>query len=255
MKFRFLILALLFSTIWVNAQNFDIKINAGANATYIPKFQNQLTIVDGFIIPGLYTPGNAKNPPIVVESASTPNYKAGFFADAEISQELWNNWKLSLSLGASQINYTYDNRVPATTLSPDTSMKSLFSNYGNTRMLYFSSRFLNVTKSFNRVSLQIGPVVNYLANKKFNNTYLFYDASDSLNAKAGIFEQKEGANKWLIGGHFNFRYKISPPLEIMVGTQYFFNSLYKKENTYESIYKKSKPLQLQVGLSYRIAYF
>lgn len=255
MKIRLLILALFLSVVGTHAQNFDIKISAGANATSIPKFQNQLTIIDGFSVPGLYTIGNAKNPPIVVETPSTPNYKAGFFADAELAKELWNNWKLSVSLGVSQINYTYDTRVPATSLSPDTSMKALFSNYGDTRMFYFSSRFLNVTKSFNRVSLQLGPVVNYLVNKKFDNTYLFFDKADSLNAKAAIFEQKGGANKWLLGGHFNLRYKISPPLEIMIGTQYFFNSLYPKAETYGPIYRKTKPLQLQLGLSYRIAYF
>lgn len=256
MKFKLIPVLLLAWACSTSAQNFDLKLNAGANATQINKFQNKLTIVDAFIVPGLYTVENAKNTPQVAEPTVATNYKPGFFVDAELGKELWNDWKLSLSLGLQEVSFTYDTRLPANNIiNTDTSMKAVIGNYGNTNLLYINSRVANISKTFSRISLQAGPLLSYLVHKKYNNTYLFYSNEDKTNATAGIFEQKGDATKLLLGAHLNLRYKLFTPLEVMIGSQYFFNSIYKKEGTYEPMYKKSKPLQLMIGLSYRVAYF
>lgn len=253
---KILLLAIVgLCTIYVRAQSFDVKINAGANATQINNFESGFTIMYGMQL----DPTIHLNPPSpVVQNIqgvkSQPNYKVGFFADAELGKEFWNHWKLSFSLGLNQIAYTYDTKLPSNILfAKDTMMKGVSANYGNTSLIYLTSRFLNASKSFGRVSFQVGPIISYLIHKKYNTGYRFVDSANSVYHT--LVETKGDASKLLLGGHFNLRYKIMTPLEIFIGTQYFFNSMYNKEGTYHDMYKKSMPLQLQVGLSYRVAYF
>ncbi|HRN48356.1 MAG TPA: hypothetical protein PK110_05295 [Niabella sp.] len=255
MRYIFFLALGIISTIIVSAQNFDIKISAGADATQMKNFNNGFTIIQG--IP--FKTGNElpQKTPVVskIEGASSQtNYKVGFFADAEISKEFWNHWKLSISLGVNQLAYTYDTKLPANNLfEKDTMMKQISNDFGDTKLLYINSRFLNVSKSFGRVSLQLGPVVNYLVHKKYNADFSIIDSVNSVSHV--ISEQRGNPKKLKLGGHLNLRYKILTPLEIMIGTQYFFNSIYESAGTYEGVYKKSNPIQLQLGLSYRIAYF
>ncbi len=255
MKYFLILFYFLIPSFLVRAQGFDIKLSAGANSTYMRNFDGNYTIETGEL--GV-TPSLNQLPSHTTQGFgnvhSVANYKVGAFADAEFGIEFWNKWRLSFSLGGNQITYTYDTKIPANNWTgKDTSVKAMIPSYGDTRLLYLSSRFANLSKSFGKISLQAGPVLHYLLHKKYENSFYF---RDTANMTYSNFKEERGAaNHFLIGGNLNLRYTLIRELEVMVGTQYFFSKLYDKEGTAKDQYQKSNPLQLQVGLSYRIAYF
>jgi len=121
-----------------------------------------------------------------------------------------------------------------------TSMPHNNTEYGDTRLTYLTSRPLNLTRSFQRFSLQAGPVLNYLIDKKDNNTVVIYNNGEPTGA---YFEQKGSAKKFLAGVHLNARYAVTKRLEIMLGGQYFMSATYKEQG---------KPRQVQLGVSYTL---
>lgn len=233
------------------AQKNELKINASANTTILPNFQNQIFIADGFTIPNFINPANSKNTPQTWKTNSTTKSKVGFVVEAEAGRKLNNRWKLSLSLGLMQMNYSYDTYIPQSFYKNDFHLKDIASNYGNTKLTYLTSRPINVGVTFNKFSIQGGAILNYLVGKKYTNTVVVYD--NNGQAAGAFFETKGEPKQFLFGAHLNARYEIVPHLEVMLGGQYFFNSLYKKDGTYQPMYDKSKALQLQLGLSYNLA--
>ncbi|SEL07495.1 hypothetical protein SAMN04488505_1011434 [Chitinophaga rupis] len=85
--------------------------------------------------------------------------------------------------------------------------------------------------------------------EKYTNTVVIYNEGTG-EAVDPFFEEKGDAQKFLFGAHLNARYSVAHNLEVMLGGQYFFNSLYKSENTFKPFHDKSKVLQVQLGLSY-----
>lgn len=246
-----LILFMLVTTT-TTAQKFDLKINAAANLTLMPDFQNRIYIVDGFIMPGAIGVQFARNPPAVATPTSTTNPGAGFTVEAEIGMKLNDTWKLSLALGLMQLRYDYDTHISQSFYKNDFYLGDVLAEYGKTKFTYLNLRPLNVTRMFNRFSLQAGPVLSYLLSKQYTNTVVIYNTSTS-EAVGGFFEGKGNAQKFLFGAHLNTRYAVIKHLELILGAQYFFNSLYQSEGTYEPLRDKSKALQLQLGLSYNFA--
>jgi hypothetical protein len=234
------------------AQKFDLKINAAANLTLMPDFQNQIYIVDGFIAPGLIGVQYARNGFVVNSTTSNTKLGAGFTVEAEAGMKLDNKWKLSLALGLMQLRYNYDTYISQSFYKNDFYLGDVLSEYGDSRFTYLTLRPVNVTRTFSRFSVQAGPVLNYLLNKKIINTVVISNPSTN-EAVGGFFEEKGDAQKFLFGAHLNARYAVIKNLEVMAGAQYFFNSLYKSEGTYEPLRDKSKALQLQLGLSYNFA--
>lgn len=151
-----------------------------------------------------------------------------------------------------QLSYDYDTYTGQSAENRPTYASELSEKHGDTRFTYLSARPLNVTRFFGRFSLQAGPVFNYLINKQFNNVIVRYDPSTG-NAANALFEIKGDAQRFVWGGHLNARFAVSKQLEVMLGGQYFLNSLYKKEGTYEDLRDKSKTLQLQLGVSYNFS--
>jgi hypothetical protein len=246
--------AILFTLIagTASAQQFDLKINAGGNLTMMPGFQNQIYIVDRFAVPGWININNAYNQPIVTKSASKTSAGIGYNIEAEVGKKLGDKWKLSLSVGLMQLRYNYDTYISQSFYKNDFYLGDVNDKYGESKFTYLTSRPLNVTRLFNRFSVQAGPVLSFLLDKKYINTVVIYDQNTG-EAAGAFFEEKGDAQKVLFGAHLNTRYAVVKNLEVMLGAQYFFNSVYKSEGTYEGIHDKSKPLQFQLGLSYNFA--
>ncbi|MBO9728962.1 MAG: hypothetical protein J7623_10030 [Chitinophaga sp.] len=251
MKFPIALMVLVFCSMAGIAQKNELKINASANTTILPNFQNRIAIANGFNIPDVIIVNNSQNPIYVVDANSSTKSKVGFVVEAEAGRKLNNRWKLSLSLGVMQVNYSYDTYIPQSFYKNDFHLKDIASDYGNTKLTYLTSRPINVGVTFNKFSIQGGAILNYLVGKKYTNTVVVYN--NNGHAAGAFFEEKGEPKQFLLGGHLNARYEIVPNLEVMLGGQYFFSSLYKKENTYQPLYDKSKALQLQLGLSYNLA--
>lgn len=218
-----------------------------------PGFQSRIVIVDRFVIPGLISINNAYNPPAETKTASKTSPGFGYNIEAEVGKKLGDKWKISLSVGLMQLCYDYDTYISRSFYKNDFSLANEYDEYGDSKFTYFTFRPLNVTRVFQRFSVQAGPVLSFLLSKKYINTVVIYDANTG-EASGAFFEEKGDVQKVLFGAHLNTRYEIIKNLEVMLGTQYFFNSLYKSGGTYKGMYDKSKPLQFQLGLSYNFAH-
>ena len=243
------LLILSITTTATQAQKFELKINASANVTTVPSVEDQIYIVDGFVIPNYLSPSNASSVSIMPIKTSRRKAGVGFTAEVEGGMKLSEKWKLSLALGITELRYDYDTYITQSFYKNNFYLGDAFAKYGNTRFTYLTSRPLNVSWLYKRFSLQGGPILNYLVGKKYSNAVIIYDASTGQAAGA-FFERKGAPQKFLFGAHLNARYTILRPLEIMLGGQYFFNSLYDKD-TFEPYREKSKALQIQLGLSYK----
>lgn len=235
--------------ITAGAQKIELKINAGANVSLLPDFENQISIVDGFVTPGIISINNARNPPVVTKTTSETKAGVGFTVEAEAGKRLTGNWKLSVSLGVSQISYDYDSHISQSFFKNNFNLSEVYNEYGDTRFTYLTCRPLNVSKTFSRFSVQAGAILNYLISKKNTNTVVLYNVG-SLETLGAFFEQKGEPQQLLFGAHANARFAIAKKLELMLGGQYFFNSLYGADGTYGPLRDKGKALQVLLGLSY-----
>lgn len=246
------LLLLTLSTTAASAQKIELKINAAANLTILPDFNNRIYIADGFIVPGLITPANARKLSITTPVSATRN-RPGLMLEAEAGKKLSSRWKLSVALGFIRMKYDYDTHIAQSFYGNNFYLGEKAAKYGETRLSYLSARPANVAVTFNRFSLQGGPVIGYLIGKQYTNNVVIH--SNTGEAVGAFWEEKGDVQQWLFGAHLNARYEIIPRLEVMLGGQYFFNSIYKRDGTYEPLYNKSKPLQVQLGVSYRILPF
>ncbi len=229
------------------AQQYSLSVNAGGNASFVKNFQSKIIYVEDFVIPDYINIDNSRQSPVNYSAPSQTKPGVGFYVDGAITRRLANHWGLSASLGVTQTVFTYDTKIGMEAVS----MKSVWNGYGDSRFTYLYSKLLNVEKQFNRLSLQAGPVLNYLIAKKYSNTIIRYGSDGK--AVSGYFEEKGLPRKLLIGGQLNMRYRVLKPLDVVLGAGYSFSSLYQKENTGMDVYKKSKPLQISLGLHYRLA--
>ena len=231
------------------SQQYRFSVTAGANTSFMKDFQSEILYTEGFLIPGYIDINNAKSLRAGYSTPSQTKPKTGFYADGVLTRTLRNNWGLSVSLGVLQTAFTYDTKIGMDMVS----MKSVWNGYGDSRFTYLYSRLLNVEKKFNRLGFQAGPVLNLLIAKKYSNTIIRYD--DAGEPVAGYFETKGDLRKMLMGGRLDMSYRLLRSVELVLGAGYSFNALYKKENTGEDMYQKSRPLQVSLGLNYRLAGF
>jgi len=247
MKSLIPLLMFILVTSIASAQKIELKLNAGVNLTQVPDFKNRIYIADGFVIPNYINIDNARSL-TMTETTSKTRPGGGFNVEAELGKKINGKWSVSFSLGMMQMSYTYDTYIAQSFYKND-----FYIGNGNIRFTYLTLRPFNVSLAYNRFSIQGGAIISYLTGKKDNNAMIIYNFNTNpFQPVGGFFEQKGDAQKMLFGAHINSRFAVSKKVEIMLGSQYFFNSLYKKENTYKPLHDKSKALQFQVGVSYRV---
>lgn len=248
MRKLYLTTLIIATAFFCDAQNWELKINAGGNTTFVSG-------ITGKIIYGQTPYGIAwedLNSGQILGTIGTTNTttknKFGIYVDGEMMRHLPNGWGISLSAGINTMNYTYDIHLDS---SDTTSMKQIDQNFGDTKLLYLSSRFLNVTKSFSNLTLSAGPVLNVLIHDNGQGKIYYHDnGNNTFNYIAAPLHKPV---KFLYGGNLSVGYKLAEPLELKAGAEYFFNSVYKKgENAINEADKKVHPFQIMLGLSYSI---
>lgn len=245
---------LLATVIFCNAQSWELKVNAGGNTTFVDGIVGNIYSgrANGRLPWEYLDPGNSFIGQIMTDQTSVSN-KIGFYTDVELVRHLRKSWSVSVSAGINKTNYSYD--IPLTGTSDTVSMKSIDKKFGDTKLLYVSSRFLNVTKSFSQLSLSAGPVFNFLVRDNGRGKIYYHDNGD--NTVNYITSPLYKPNKILYGGNLAISYKLAQSLELKAGTQYFFNSVYKKGENKDIDGKdvKVNPFQINLGLSYSILKF
>ncbi|MGE9311739.1 hypothetical protein ACLOAU_08835 [Niabella sp. CJ426] len=255
---------LLTSGLTLNAQKYKVNIQAGVNTTFISKFDNTNVYAENFSIPGYYQLNTAGQIRSMSARETRIQKRPGFFADIAVEKMLQNNWSLSLSLGVNQVYYTYNGfiGIPEYSGAPGAGdqvrlidLKSIEPDYGDTKMLYLTSRAFNVSKKWSRFTVTAGPQLNYLLSKKYTNTILLDTDPSKEGYEDGIFEARGDANKLLIGATLSAKYHITHRLYLVAGGQKWFSSLYEKQNTSDDVHRKSRPIQAELGIGYNITGF
>lgn len=236
---------------------FSLKVNAGGNTTFISDFENNI-YAGTLIIPDLLTIDNFSNSPFIYGAQSETKNKMSFFGELEADYLLKNNLSISFSLGINSLSYDYKTYYMTGDTEPyytgpifaDTKTYFEFpEEYGDTKLTYLHSNLLNINKRWNKFTLQGGPAISLLLSQKFTNGVL---KTENGNNNAYIEIKNPDAQKILYGLNLAAKYNFGNNIEAIIGGSYMFNSIYQKEKTGEDIYKKSKPMQLRVGLSYTI---
>ena len=253
---------LIFTAMICNAQNWELKVNAGGNTSFLDHIQSFIAVrtqpkdpFNGPIGIDLGSPGTGISIVNAGLSDMEAKNKIGYYVDGELVRHISENWALSVSLGLKKISYDYN--MILTEGSTNFDIRTVEKDYGKSRFLYVSSRFMNLSKSFSNVSMSIGPVLSYLIhNKKFNNQFISENDNNTISILTLPNPQPA---KFLYGGNFTIGYKVSRPMAIKAGVQYFFNSVYKKGENQEGFENPKdvlvNPLQLTLGLSYSILKF
>lgn len=237
------------------AQKYSLTVNGGGNMSFVPDYPASFMIAEfNPLMPEFYdlNMGNINSITSMSGVTSKSKHKVGFYVDAALERKLQNQWGLSLSLGLNQIAFEH---LIQTSNGSAQILKDAFRSFKDNRFLYLSSRFLNVSKSVSKFKLEAGPVLGYLLSKKMNNRYGVMETKDGTTTATLVTDARGDANKFMAGANLGAQYEVAPKLAVKLGGQYYFTSVYKKEGTYVDAYKKSKPLQVSLGLSYRIAAF
>ncbi|OQP64128.1 hypothetical protein A3860_22240 [Niastella vici] len=251
MKLLIPLAALTLVTLTATAQKFELQINANGNFTWLPDFKNRIYIVDGFIVPNLIDINNARNPPVITETRSETRPGGGYTIEAEVAKRINERWKLSFAVGVMEMSFSYRTYIAQSFYRND-----FYLGNSNTNLTYLIIRPVNVAFNSKRFIIQGGPVVSYLLGKKYTNRVVIYDINTHpWEALGAFFEEKGDAQKMLYGAHAYAGINVARNIDLLVGSQYFFNSIYKKEGTYKPLYDKGKAFQAQLGISYHLARF
>lgn len=249
---KFLLLAALISgTLVSNAQKYQLSVQAGGNTSFISKFDNEYKSAQRPLNPYEFldmAEGHSVSS-IGIDKTKTEN-RIGFFADVQIERQLRNNWGISASLGVNQVAYSYE--TPAFVITTDQTLKNALSKIGDVKLTYLTTRLANISKKWNRLTLTGGPELSYLVSKKYVSAVSWQTIQNEKQYLSIAGDGKGDVNKLLIGATLGLRYNVGKNFYVRLGGQKIFSSLYKKEGTHEDVYKKSRPLQAELGLGFRI---
>lgn len=256
-KSMIIAILLIFVIPLISAQKFDLRIQAGANVTFMPDFDNTIAILnDGIAVSGVISVANSIGPIILSESESQTMPGIGFGAGVESRYNLGKDWKLSLSLGFDMMRYDFDTYINADN-TPNLWMSEYTPDYGNTVIYYINLKPLNVSKDFFRgkLTLQAGPSFNFTINSKYYNILVIYSDEAAAAGKVdGIeriyFDWYGKTSSILAGLHGRVEYSIIDRLQLFISCEHFFNSVYQKETSSVELIYDTKPTQLFFGLSY-----
>jgi len=253
---KFLLLAaLIIGTLVADAQKYRLSVQAGGNTSFISKFDNKYTYAQRPLNPydGILAPGTGNTIMGMDKTNTKPEEKIGFLADLQIERKLQNNWGISASLGVNQVAYSYE--TPAFVATTDQTLKKALNKIGDVKLLYLTTRLANISKRWNRFAITAGPELSYVLRKKYVTAVSWQTTQDDRHYLSVAGDGKGEANKLLIGAALGVQYEAGKNFYVRLGGQKIFSSLYKKEGTAADVHKKSRPIQVELGIGYRIAGF
>ncbi|GAB3414649.1 hypothetical protein GCM10027516_05390 [Niabella aquatica] len=247
-----------------NAQKYTVSVQAGGNTSFISKFVNAYTYAqkplefDYELDPGMGTDNFIRG--VEIKDTKTRN-KLGFFADVQMERNLKNNWGIGASLGVNKIAYSYETPDFGITIA-DPVLNNELSKMGNVKLLYLTTRLVNISKRWNRFSLIAGPELSYLLSKKYVTTvtWQWQSVQNSKQYISSVSDAKGNASQLLIGAVLGAQYDMGKRFYVRVSSQKIFTSLYKNQEPLNNFYKtnvheKSRPLQAELGLGFRVTGF
>jgi len=229
----------------VSSPRFEVRIHAGSALTFVPTFYSQVLMLNGSVVPGLYTPDNGMSAPITFSGDTHTQSAAGWSAEGELHYKLPHNFGLSLSVGAKKLRF--DHSTPA-----DETL-DLPKKLGKTNLLYLSIKPFNISKSLlkNRLEIQAGPVLNWLLSSDVSNKLVvFYTAEAQTRRKPDqmYFSTPGNIRKRIWGLNAGISYHITGPLYVKASAQYYINSLYRDESWLGLKVGKVKPFVAEAGV-------
>jgi hypothetical protein len=256
-KSMFIAMLLIFVIPLISAQKFDLRIQAGANVTFMPDFENTLAILnDGLAVPGVISVANSRVPIMVIEPTSLTQPGFGFGAGVDSRYSMQKGWKLYFSLGFNMMKYDYDTYIDEEG-TPNLWLSEYTPQYGNTSFYYINLKPVNISKDFleGRLSLTAGATFNFnVYSKYFNILVIYSDEAIAAGRIDGIerlyFESTGSASLLLAGVHGKMDCRIIGDLYGFASYEYFFNSVYQKKTSFGDLWKDTNPSQLHLGLSY-----
>lgn len=262
MKNLSIILFMLFGCS-VQAQNWEFKIGAGANFTFVPDFNGEVYIAnDGLVVPNFIHITNSNSPVIVSESRFETKAKPGFYLDFDLVFSMTKYWKLSTLGGISYWVYDYDTYIEAEGTNT-LYLSELDPSHGQTKLFYFNVKPLSISYAINndKFELQTGPSINFLLSSSYS-TVVLIEHQEILNGQEyqlvdkAYFKSIDEINKLLIGWHLLAGTHLLNNLEFTVSGEYYFNSVYFSENSaINASYSSIIPIQLTAGLRFSMAQF
>jgi hypothetical protein len=258
MKIQFILLISIFLGIsTITGQKSEFRIQAGANVTFMPDFNNVVAILnDGIAVSGVISVANSISPIIICETSSRTEPGMGFEASLDFEYSLRKGWKLFNSVGFDLMRYDYDTYISAEG-TPNLWLSEYTEEYGNTSFYYINLKPINVSKDFfeNRLTLMAGATLNINVYSKYSNVLVIYSEEAVAEGKVdGIerlyFDTSRAANGILVGIHGKAECRIISSLSGFISYEYFFNSVYHKETYSDEVIRNARPSQLNLGLSY-----
>ena len=245
-----------FIAVGLSAQKFEMRINAGANLSFVPDYADLVLIAnDGLIVPGLISPTNSPTPIIFDETIAETKPRFGFVADLEIRMKLCDHCSLSLATGIARINYKYDNYINVDG-TPNVRLSELNNDFGSTKLLYLNLRPLNfgVELFNNKLTLLGGATFNFFLKGTSNSTVILYaepvNGGEEDEVEKVYFSTTGKANSVLFGAHLRAEFTIIKALNLFLSGQYYFNSIYNGEKSNFPELKAAKPATIEMGMSY-----
>jgi len=260
MRFVFFVIFSLFVKSNAISQEFNLKINLAPSYTIIPDYTNTIYLAEDFIVPDLIIPTNAQKYSLF-QNKTHPSSNLNLDFEIELGLKLNKNYRIVLLTSVNQISYKYNTIVFDD--NNNVKLNDISSDYGEYHLLYLNFKPLNFSSVlFNeKVHILFGPSFNYLLFGNYESMVVKYKTITSNNeeievADKAYYDTTSKVRSFISGVNLRLNYQISNKIGLFVSSQYYFNSIFDKEQKLfphiETTTKRGediKPLRLQVGCS------
>ncbi|MDZ7777777.1 MAG: hypothetical protein U5L09_20260 [Bacteroidales bacterium] len=274
-------------------QNISFQVEGGINLTHLSSFKNRIAIVDqGFVVPGILSPTNAKEPPFMALSEASTSVAPGYFVNVEAYYNQGSKWEFSSAVGLDLWRYSYDNSISSDRLIfsdiPDNidqqrlnaleseSLSALSGSFGEIETFYIEVHPFNVSYKFFEgwVSLKTGPVVSFQINNNHEDIAIRYNQGSEHSWEemddvyfSSIYQFHDVLPGWQLG----LQGEVLERLSAFISAKYYFSPSFdpfKEQREYivmtasqdgyveqETINISDKgplPLQFRAGISYDV---
>jgi hypothetical protein len=239
----------------------ELSVTAGVSATFLKDIDHWvLGVPDGALLPGVYEPYNSTEPPLISITRSSVKLLPSWFGEVKWNHSIGKGFALSMAVGVENLRFDYETVLKNFT-HPDyvdgMLLDEFDATFGRTSLTYFTFSPLNLSKAFfnRRLTLEVGPTVDFLLDKKLHNVLLVYESEQSRaqNRPDKMFFDSLGRpKKQFFTLDAEARTKVAKRVSVAATMKVATTSLYEEVGYYSSPVSSIKPVVGQLAVSYSL---
>jgi hypothetical protein len=242
-------------------KRFRLSVVAGANVTFAPDVERHVIITGAAVVPGVFSPSNSVGFPTAEKSKTSTKSMAGWNVATEANLDIGKSYSLSFAAGVKALRVQFGDDYYLDHL-PSGNWDNIEDEYGTTKLLCVSVGPFMLNRSFlsNRVTIGIGPSLDFLVKKEIENMVLVFNTQESRERNTPthmFFDTLGDFEKSLLGLNASVGYQLLPPLAVRITAQKYVTSLFSSNGLYSEYGSRyqvpdTKPMVVQFSLVFDV---